>query len=111
MGSNPMQRVENLLSQAAFFAPDSSAYLRAHGLRTGKEKGAANPGYSRVYFVKKKEVKGPAGVVLGRKEVWVLYYYTHQKENLGMDKGFKSSDLEQGRVTRFTLSLHYGNLK
>lgn len=55
----------------------------------------------------KKEVKGPAGVVLGRKEVC----YTQQKENLGMDTGFKSSDLEQGGVTRFTLSLHYGNVK
>lgn len=59
-----------------------------------------------MYFVK-KEVKGPAGVVLGKKEV----YYTQQKENLGMDSGFKSSDPEQGIVTRFTFSLHYGNLK
>lgn len=55
----------------------------------------------------KKEVKGPAGVVLGKKEVC----YTQQKENLGMDIGFKISDLEQERVTRFTFSLHYGNLK
>lgn len=57
--------------------------------------------------MKKKEAKGPAGVVLGKKEVC----YTQQKENLGMDIGFKISDLEQERVTRFTFSLHYGNLK
>lgn len=36
--------------------------------------------------MKKKEVKGPAGVVLGKKEV----YYTQQKENLGMDIALKA---------------------
>lgn len=55
------------------------------------------------------QVKGPTcAVLVGRKP---LPYYTQQNENLEMDTGFKDSNLGKGVMARFTLTLHFGNVK